>query len=180
MPSFLRLACALVLCALPARGLDADPGEYAVKAAFLYNFAKFVEWPAEGEASAASSPFVISILGDDPFDAAIDDTLRGKAVASRQLVLRRIRRAEEVGDSRILFISSSEKAQLAEILKHLEGTAVLTVGEMDRFAEQGGVIRFRMEEKRVRLDINPEAAERANLRISSELLKLARIVKGAP
>jgi hypothetical protein len=91
-------------------------------------------------------------------------------------VLRRAGRPEELRASQIVFISASEHGQLPEILKRLEGAPTLTVAEMDDFAERGGVIRFRMEGDRVRLDINPSAAARARLRISSELLKLARIV----
>jgi hypothetical protein len=97
-------------------------------------------------------------------------------VDSRKVVVRRARRAEDVESSQILFICDSEGDELLRVLKRVEGAAILTVGEMDRFAERGGVIRFRMDKSRVRLEINPSAAERARLKISSELLKLARIV----
>ena len=158
-----------------ASGAELAPGEYEVKAAFLYNFAKFVEWPPEGW-PAWKEGFVITILGDDPFGATIDDTLQGKTVDNRRVMVRRARRPEDVGSTQILFISDSEGEELSRVLKRLEGAAILTVGQMDQFAERGGVIRFRMEKSRVRLEINPAAAERAKLKISSELLKLARIV----
>ena len=149
------------------------PAEYEVKAAFLYNFARFVEWP---EAPAGDGPFVITVLGRDPFGAALDDTLRGKTIGQRRIEIRRASRSEDLAGSRIGFISDSERDRLPAILKSLEASPVLTVGEMDEFAERGGVIRFRVEQDRVRLDINVAAAERARLRISSQLLKLARIV----
>lgn len=168
------LWAALLVAAPPALPQEA-PAEYAVKAAFLYHFARYVNWPAPP--GGEDAPFVISILGEDPFAAVIDDTLRGKTVDSRRILLRRVSRAEEVGTSQILFISSSEQAALPQILKRLEGSPTLTVGEMERFAESGGAIRFRTDNRRVRLEINPGAAEHAGLRISSELLKLARIVK---
>lgn len=154
---------------------EPPPNEYEVKAAFLYNFAKFVEWPADGHRGPPDG-FVITILGDDPFGTIIDEALQGKTVDSRKVVVRRARRAEDVESSQILFICDSEGDELSRVLKRVEGAAILTVGEMDRFAERGGVIRFRMDKSRVRLEINPSAAERARLRISSELLKLARIV----
>jgi len=164
----------LLLPCAPLESQDGAPSEYAVKAAFLYNFARYVEWPAE--AKPESGPFVITIVGQDPFDGVIDDALRGKSVAGRSVELRRVRRASEIAQSQIVFISSSEKSQLAQILEHLQGMPTLTVGEAENFAESGGIIRFRMERSRVRLDVNTGAAQRARLRISSELLKLARIV----
>ena len=170
------LLFALLLC-LPARAGEAStaPSEYEVKAAYLYHFAKFVEWPPQA-GQAAPDIFVITILGEDPFGGVLDDMLDGKVVDGRRVVVHRTHRADEVRDSRILFISDSEQPHLPAILKRLEGAATLTVGEMDRFAERGGVIRFRTERSRVRLEINLAVAERARLKISSELLKLARIV----
>lgn len=173
------IALLLGLLLLPAAAAAADagpapPAEYEVKAAFLYNFARFVEWPAG--AGAMEDSFVITILGEDPFGGVLDDMLDGKVVDGRRVVVHRTHRADEVRDSRILFISDSEQPHLPAILKRLEGAATLTVGEMDRFAERGGVIRFRTERSRVRLEINLAVAERARLKISSELLKLARIV----
>jgi hypothetical protein len=149
--------------------------EYEVKAAFLYNFAKYVRWPADAPA-ARTGTFVITVLGRDPFGASLDETLNGKAIDSLKVVLRRADTPEELRASQIVFISDSQRGQLSEILKRLEGTSTLTVADMEHFAERGGVIGFRMDGDRVRLDINPSAAERARLKISSELLKLARIV----
>jgi uncharacterized protein DUF4154 len=165
----LCLALATVRLAAGAAG----PGEYEVKAAFLYNFARFVEWP---RAPGPDGEFVVTVLGRDPFGSVLDDTLRGKTIDDKRIVVRRASRPEEVGQSRIVFICDSETERLPSILKSLEGTPVLTVGEMSEFAERGGVIRFKLDEGRIRLEINVAAAERSKLKISSQLLKLARIV----
>jgi hypothetical protein len=169
------LALLLISGSLLGADVGQRAGEYQVKAAFLYNFAKYVQWPAEAPAVQAGT-FVITILGDDPFGPSLDETLRGKTIDRLKVVVRRAGSPEELRASQIVFISESQRGQLPEILKRLEGAPTLTVAEMDDFAERGGVIGFRMDGDRVRLDINPSAAARARLRISSELLKLARIV----
>jgi hypothetical protein len=147
--------------------------EYEVKAAFIYNFAKFVEWPS---AAGADMPFVVTVLGEDPFGQALEDALRGKSVGGRPIVLRRARALDEVGPSQILFISDSEKPALPSILEELATDPVLTVGDMGQFAARGGVIGFRLEGERIRLDVSLAAAERSRLRLSSQLLQIARIV----
>lgn len=157
-----------------AAGPTALPTEYRVKAACLYNFAKFIQWPTGSQPDEGS--FVITVLGRDPFGNALDDTLRGKTIDNRKILLRRVSRAQDLGPSQILFISDSERERLPAILKQVETTAVLTVAEMSEFAERGGVIRLRMDQDRVRLEINVAAAERSGLRISSQLLKVAEIV----
>lgn len=168
---------ALLLLSGSLLGAEADPraGEYQVKAAFLYNFARYVQWPPDAPA-VQTGTFVITVLGDDPFGPSLDATLRGKTIDRLKVVVRRAASPEALRASQIVFISESEHGQLPTILKRLEGAPTLTVAEMDDFAERGGVIGFRMDGDRVRLDINPSAAARARLRISSELLKLARIV----
>jgi len=175
----LRTAClALVLFAFAAAPLQpagaAGPSEYEVKAAFLYNFARFVEWPLD--APGDDRTFVVTVLGRDPFGSVLDDTLRGKTIDAKRMVVRRVLRSEDVGRSHIVFISDSENERLPAILKSLEAAPVLTVGDMNQFAERGGVIRFKVDQERIRLEINVAAAQRSRLRISSQLLKLARIV----
>ena len=169
---------ALLLFAFAATALHpaaaAGPSEYEVKAAFLYNFARFVEWPLD--AAGDDRTFVVTVLGRDPFGSALDDTLRGKMIDDKRVVVRRALRSEDVGRSHIVFISDSESDRLPAILKSLEAAPVLTVGEMNQFAERGGVIRFKVDQERIRLEINVAAAQRSRLRISSQLLKLARIV----
>jgi hypothetical protein len=177
VPLLRRGGLALALLAATTVAADA-PGaqtEYAVKAAFLYNFAKYVQWPAETRPSPAGA-FVITVLGRDPFGSALEENLQGKEVDQLRVVVRRVHGPEEVGPSQIVFISDSQRTQLPAILKQLGDSPTLTVGDMDHFAERGGVIQFRTEGDRVRLSINRAAAERAHLRISAELLKLAKLV----
>jgi hypothetical protein len=176
VPRAVRLLSLVVMVsALPPNARAAEPPtEHQVKAAFIYNFARFIEWPPD--ARKDDDTFVVSVLGRDPIAEVIVDTLRAKKIDGKTVVVRRIVRPEEVGSSQIVFICDSEQSRLSSILKGLEAAPVLTVGETDQFAERGGVIRFRVDRDQVRFDINVTAAERARLKISSELLKLARIV----
>jgi YfiR/HmsC-like len=164
-----------------ARGDQSTSGslsEYKIKAAYLYYFTTFVDWPSETYARTGET-LVIGVLGEDPFGAVLDETLRGKSVNNRRLVARRFASIKEARDSHILFISASERDRLPSILKALEGSAVLTVGDLDQFASRGGQIAFRTEDKKVRFDINVAAVERAHLKISAQLMKLGRIVDGS-
>ena len=149
--------------------------EYEIKAAFLYNFARYVEWPS-GRLPAPGEAFVVTVLGEDPFGPALDATIRDRTIHDRRLLVRRVARIEDVGDSQILFISRSEADDLPRILRRLEAAPILTVGETAQFAERGGMIRFRRDGERIGFDINVASTERAGLRVSSQLLKLARIV----
>jgi len=152
-------------------------GEYQIKAAFLHHFATFVEWPADKVASNA--PVVIGLIGDDPFGRAIDDVISRDAVVNgHRLIVRRLRWNDALTDCQIVFISSSELEHLDDILKTLKGHSVLTVGDIDRFADRGGIIELRTTGNRVRFDINSHAAGAARLHISSKLLQLAQRVIG--
>ncbi|MBZ5695901.1 MAG: YfiR family protein [Acidobacteriia bacterium] len=155
------------------------PSEYQVKAAFLFSFAKFIDWPPASFASP-QSPFAICILGADPFGKTIDDALEGKTIGDHPVVVQRAKDAAEVRHCQIVFIGSSEKPRLAETIAHLQGANVLIVGETERFANSGGTIELMLEQKHVRFAINPDAAETAGLRISSKLLALAKIVRSTP
>lgn len=174
-----RLVAILVAAGLTAQApLRAQPkaaGEYEIKAAFLYNFARYVEWPP-GTLPAASDAFVVTVLGEDPFGEALDAIVRDRTIRDRRLTVRRVARVEDVGESQILFISRSESDDVPRILQRLETAPILTVGETPQFAERGGMIRFRREGERIGFDINVASTERAGLRVSSQLLKLARIV----
>jgi hypothetical protein len=171
------IACiVLVLVAAPAplraqRKFD----EREIKATFLFNFAQFVEWPA-GSFADPQAPLVIGVLGDDPFDTVLDAVVRGEVIKNRPLVVTRFRRAEDVGACHILFVSSSERLQYARILEVLQGRPILTVGDADGFATNGGMIRFITEKNHVRLRINLGAARGARLTISSQLLRAAEVV----
>jgi len=162
-------------CAAVPVSLQAQDPSYRIKAVFLYNFAQFVTWP-ESAFADAQAPFVIGVLGADPFGAALDETVQGESIGGRRLEVRRYRSAVEVIGCQILFISSSEAGRLDEILKTLAGRPVLTVGESQDFANKGGMIRFVTTQNKIRFRINVAAAERSGLVISSKLLRLAEIV----
>jgi YfiR/HmsC-like len=164
--------------AVPARPQDSGPSEYELKAAFLYSFAKFIDWPSKAFASP-QSPFVICILGADPFGAAIDDTLRGKSIGDHPVVVQRAKEASEVRHCQIVFVSSQTTRPLSEILASLQGSTALVVGESDRFADSGGAIQLILDQNHIRFAINEAAAENAGLHISSKLLALAKIVRGS-
>ncbi len=149
------------------------PDEYEVKAAFLYNFARYVRWPPR-DATRPSPTFVITVVGRDPFGALLDEAIRDADVDGRPLEVRRITNPGEIGPSDIVFVGEPE--HVAAVLARVAGTPTLTVGEDEHFAERGGVIGFRTQRDRVRLEVNLGAAERAGFRISAELLKLAHIV----
>jgi YfiR/HmsC-like len=146
-----------------------------VKAAFLVNFAKFVEWP-ESSYLGQGAPFSICVLGEDPFGDALND-LRGKFVLNRPVAVWRIKNADDGWRCQILFVSASEKSHLPAIFKALRGARTLLVGETDGFAASGGDIQFMLEDDHVRFAINPDAIRRAGLQVSSKLLALAKIVR---
>jgi hypothetical protein len=176
----LILAALLSLAGAPVNWAQAvPPGEYQLKAAFLFNFAKFIDWPPASFANP-QSPFTICILGADPFGRAMDDALQGKMIGDRPVAVERVRDLAEARHCQMVFISSLEKRQLREILDGLRGTSALVVGETDGFAAAGGVIQFALEENRVRFLINTDAAGRAGLKVSSKLLSLARVVHDSP
>jgi hypothetical protein len=151
------------------------PSEYQLKAAFLFNFAKFIDWPP-GTFATAASPFTICILGQDPFGHDLDDLLRYKTIVYRSIVVRRCQSDSDARACQILFISRSESRRISEILQGLRGANVLVVGESQGFAAGGGAIEFVLQENHVLFRINPDAASRAGLTISSKLLALATIV----
>ncbi len=174
---FLRgmlLLFVLCLSARPAMGQDA--ASYRIKAVFLYNFAQFTTWP-ESAFDGPKAPFVIGVLGKDPFGTALDATVKGEEIGGRPIEVRRYRTASEIKNCQILFISASEQDRINPIIDSLAKKPVLTVGETERFALNGGMIRFLAENNKIRFRINAEAAEKAGLTISSKLLRLAEIVK---
>ena len=154
------------------RAENASPSEYQIKSAFLFNFAKFVEWPSSAFPQA-NAPLVIGILGEDPFQDDLRKTIRDKMVDDHPLIIKALRSQAEATNCHILFISTSEKARLRQILDGLKGASVLTVGEMDRFTEAGGMINFVKAGTKIRFQINNEAALVGKLKISSKLLNYA-------
>jgi hypothetical protein len=149
--------------------------EYHVKAVFLFNFAQFVEWPAEAFADP-QAPIVIGILGDDPFGPFLDETVRGEHLGTRPFEIRRFQRVADIKTCHLLFISQSEADRVEEILANLKNRPILTVSDEDDFAERGGMIHFVTEKNRIRLKINLRAVQHANLTLSSKLLRVAELV----
>jgi uncharacterized protein DUF4154 len=166
-------AALLLLAAPPARAqVRAEASD--VQAVFLFNFAQFVEWPPDAF-SGPKDPLVIGVLGDDPFGSVLDETVHGETVRGRPFKIRRYRRLDEVKNCHILFISRSEAKRLEEILALVRDRPILTVSNGDDFTDQGGIIRFILEEDRIRLSIDLEAAQTTRLTFSSKLLRLAAV-----
>lgn len=152
------------------------PHEYQIKGAFLFKFARYVEWPATAF-KGKEDPIVIGILGEDPFGSTFDQMVRGKTAQSRRLKVVRFEKAGDLAFCHILFISSSASRRLEQILKRLEGKNILTVGEMKLFCQDGGMIQLVVEEEMLQLRIRPKSVKKAGLKISSKLMNLAQIVE---
>ncbi len=171
-----------VTCQLAVLALSASIGyvraetpladEYQVKAAFLLNFAKFVEWPAVAF-KGPEDPITICVLGQNPFGTTLDDVVRDKTVANRSFVVRGVLNAQQANTCQIVFVSASERKRFRLLLDGFKGRSILTVGEADDFTANGGIINFKLKDARVRIEIDAGAADRAGLRISSKLLSLA-------
>ncbi len=149
--------------------------EYHIKAAFLLNFAKFTEWPSHAFSDTSSS-LTLYILGQDPFDEALK-TIEDKIVKGRKLVVRKASCIEDIKECHILFISTSEKKNLSEILTKIKDKPILTVAETKNFCQSGVTVNFIVVKNKVRFEINVDAAKRTGLKISSKLLKLSKIIK---
>lgn len=149
--------------------------EYQVKAAFLYNFAKFVDWPARTFEND-QAPVVLCVYGKDPFGSALDDSVRGKTIGSRVFVVRRPKSLKGLAGCQILFLAELGGDQLTDVLSSVDGSTVLSVGEDSHFAEQGGDIQFVIEDGRIRFLINVDSVNRAGFKMSSKLLALAKVV----
>jgi hypothetical protein len=150
--------------------------EYQVKAAFLYSFAKFVEWPPQAF-SSPSAEIAICVLGEDPFGTFLDDAVRNKTAGERPLAVYRLAGPPVGSDCKILFIAASERYRMPALLASVATRGILTVGDTAEFTAQGGVIGLRLDGERIRLSVNLTAAEKAKLRISSRVLSLATIIK---
>lgn len=151
--------------------------EYQLKAVFLFNFAQFVEWPASVFARP-EDPVIIGVLGIDPFGADLDAVLDGEEVSGRPLIVHRYKSAAEIQHCHLLFIPRTQ-TDVRQILGELQGRPILTVGETAEFIDAGGMIRFVTEGSRIRLHINLRAADAAQLRLSSKLLRSSQIVARA-
>ena len=177
--------CIMALLALAGAtptGAQATPSvEYQVKAAFLLNFTKFIEWPPNvfhGE----KTPITVCVFGYDPFGSALDEVILGKTINNREVLARRINELPDLNSCQLVFISEKEDKRLPDILNSLKGASVLVVGEGGDFAERGGSIQFYLDDNKLRFAVNVDALQRDHLNVSSKLLALARIVhdKGHP
>lgn len=177
---FLLGAAGVVLAGGLTLQAEPDPAlEHRVKAAFLYNFAKFVDWPTNAFASA-DAPFVIGVFGDESIAQALEQTVKGKSIGNRAIQTRRIPDATRINPCQILFVAQSKTQQVAQVLAAVGSAHVLLVGESPGFVAAGGAIGFTKDEGRVRFEANTAAAERASLKISSKLLRLAISVVPSP
>jgi hypothetical protein len=161
------------LAAISSVGQVAE--EYHVKAAFLYNFARFVEWPSTAFRNQ-QDPFVVCVLGADPFGSALEETLGGKQIDGRAFRIARISEAPQANACQILFIGFPDRKRMAAAIAALPARGVLTIGETDGFIAAGGIVNLTLREGHVGFQVNQRAAERADLQISSRLLSLAQAV----
>jgi hypothetical protein len=168
------ICIASILTLLPTARADEPSREYQVKAAFIYNFVQFVEWP-QTAFSSDSDPITIGVVGGNPFGDALERAVSGKVIGGRSLTVKYFADARDLGPCQVLFVNSSDADFMQAIHEKLKGKSVLSIGEPEQFPWTGGVIRFYEEDNRVRFEINLEAAEAARLKISSKLLRLAKI-----
>lgn len=164
---------------VPVVAQDDAPSEYAVKAAMISKFVNFINWP-EQSFEAPSDPVILTVLGADPFGSDLEDMMQGVTVTGRRIVVQRVRDERHLTPCHILFVSGSEQERFKEIIQRFQGRGLLTVGDTAGFCEQGGVVNFYREGRHIRFQINPSAAVRERITISSQLLKLARIVNDDP
>jgi hypothetical protein len=166
-----------LLLLLPLRIVSGDPSadqEYALKAVFLYNFCRFIDWPERAFASA-DEPMVIGVIGDNPFGGLIEETVKGEVVRGRRIRVEYYRRAADIDRCHVLFASASEMNRADDIIAAVAGRSVVTVGETEAFLDRGGMIALVADQNRVRLRIAPGALRAENLAASSKLLRVAEI-----
>jgi hypothetical protein len=173
---FFSLLALVFVAFSPLRADEPQFTEYEVKAAFIYNIAKFVEWP-QTYLPDLKSAVNFCVLGTDPFGKALSQ-IEGKNVKDRKLQVKHVATIKDSRNCHMLFISSSEKEQVSRVVESLKDTATLTIGDVAGFARQGVMINFYMENSRIRFEVNTERSKRSKVVISSQLLKLARIVQG--
>jgi hypothetical protein len=172
---FLVVVVTAGLFCLSGAAQSGQPGEYGVKAAFLFNFTKFVAWPDDSFRDRRS-PIVLGIIGEDPFDADTEHFVVAQMAQGRPIALRKYRFGDNLRSCHLLFISASERQHVAQILATLQDASVLTVSDIDGFAEAGGVMQFVMQDNRVHFVVNLDAATQGKLRVSAKLLALARVI----
>jgi hypothetical protein len=172
-------ACSLLCAGTVARAQSQTLSEAQIKAGFIFNFTKFVEWPPEAFADS-EAPIELGILGDNPVTELLTETAIGKTVNGRAVIVHRFKEGQDPRICQILFVSSSQESHVLQILERVKGLPILTVSETNGFAQSGGMINFFVEGNKVRLEINLDAAVRARLKISSKVIAVARLLSGEP
>jgi hypothetical protein len=171
IPFIIFIVAGSLIPGTPARSLEGT--EYQIKAAMMINFIQFVDWPTDDPGQSPDF-LTIGIFGADNFGSAID-SIDGRIVNEKQLKLLRLNSTKELKQCQVVFVPESESYRLSEILSSLNGVPVLTIGESDRFIQQGGIIRFYLEQNHVRFEINKTAANHSKLKISAKLMEIARV-----
>lgn len=157
-------------------GFTVYPTEYQIKAKYLYNFARFVDWP-EKSFQNPDSPYVIGIIGSDPYGIDLEKTVEGKQVKNRKFKIRRYQNLDSLSTCHILFIGTESRARLLQIFEKIKNFSILTVGDEKNFAKDGGMINFVIKKKRIRFEINMATVKRSHLKMSTNLLKMAEIIE---
>jgi hypothetical protein len=170
-------ACSLLCAGMVARAQSQTLSESQIKAGFLFNFTKFVEWPPEAFADSGA-PIELGVLGDNPVTELLIETAAGKTVNGRTVMVHRFKEGQDPRICHILFVSSSQENHVSQILERVKGLPILTVSETNGFAQSGGMINFFVEGNKVRLEINLDTAMRARLKISAKVIAVARLVTG--
>jgi hypothetical protein len=166
----------LVLSLCQTSGADAPSREYQVKAAFIYNFTQFVEWPADSFAKD-DSPFVVIVLGNDPFNGALEQTMAHKVVGSHPIVVKHCGSVDSMEPCQLLFVASGQAGSMNAILSKIGKNPVLTVGESDSFMSDGGAVRLFLDGGHMKFELNPDVCTAARLVVSAKLMSLAKIYK---
>jgi len=174
-----RLTGLALLCVVCGTCLGAEKAalkEHQLKAAFIYNFTKFIEWPASGFPDT-NAPFVVAVAGATPCAAELEQIARDRKVNGRELIINVVKTPEAARGAHVLFVPAAEEARLKDWLAAVRGTSVLTIGESESFLKEGGIINFMLEGEKIRFEIEMDQADVASLKVSAQLQKLARTVR---
>jgi hypothetical protein len=157
-------------------GADTSTREYQVKAAFIYNFTQFIDWPA-GALEKDDSPLVVAVVGNDPFNGALEQAMANKTVGTHPIVVKHFASVDAIDACQLLFVPAAQDGSLGAILSKVGNGRILTVGETDAFIAAGGAIRLYVDGGRMRFELDPDACDAAKLVVSAQLMKLAKIHK---
>lgn len=170
------LISVLTLKSQAQMGFTVYPSEYQVKAKYLYNFTRFVDWPDQ-TFSHSDTPYIIGILGEDPFGIDLDKTVEGKKIKGRSFIVKRFKQIDDLKFCHILYIGLTDQSKSIQVIEKIKGSNILTVGDIKNFAHNGGIINFITKDKKIRFEINVQAAKETGIHISSKLLKQSNIIE---